>query len=266
MLVDTHCHLFFPQYDADLGEVLGRARRSGVRAFVNVGIDEPTSRKALELAEREPDVYATVGLHPHSAGAADEAAFGRLEALARASRRIVAVGEVGLDYAKASAGPDVQRKVFLRMAELAGAAGLPLIVHSREALDDTLAVLAEAAGRTRVRAVFHCFSYGRAALDRVLAAGFSVSFTGIVTFPNAPDVKASAQAVPDDRFMLETDSPYLAPQAARGKRNEPAFIAHVASEIAALRKTDSGALGRRTSENAAAFFGLDRSRWGGEGP
>ena len=256
-LIDTHCHLFLDAFDDDRDAVFENARRSGVGVMVNVGIDEKTSVQAVALAERLPGTYATVGLHPHSAGDARDGLWEACERLIDAHPKVVAVGEVGLDYFKSTAPHPAQANVFRRMADLAGRKKRPLVVHSREAFDDTLQILKEAKARhPALKAVFHCFSYGPDELKKVMAEGFFVSFTGIVTFPNARTVQESAKAAPLDRVMIETDAPYLAPQPVRGKRNEPAFLTHVVQTLADLKGLAPEAVAEATTRNARQFFGL----------
>lgn len=256
MLVDTHCHLFLDAFDADRAEVFARARKAGVRAFINVGIDEGSSRAAIRLAASEPDVWATVGLHPHSAHEADHSIYGRLEQLA-VSPRVVGVGECGLDYVKSPAPKERQHEVFSQMIGVAGRRNLPLVVHSREAFADTLSLLAQGKRTYKgLKAVFHCFSYDAAAMRLVMDAGFFVSFTANVTFPNARAVREAAKEVPLDRFLIETDAPYLAPQAVRGKRNEPAYLEHLVAEIGRLKGITAAQAAEASTRNAAAFFGL----------
>ena len=256
-MVDTHCHLFMEAFQKDLGAVIVSARSHGVELFVNVGIDEATSLKASELAGRFDDVYSTVGLHPHSAHEATDETVVRFARFIDETPKVVAVGEVGLDYAKSPAPPDVQKRVFRQMADLAGQKNLPLVVHSRDAFEDTLGILQESRGRCpALRAVFHCFSYDPPCLAKALEAGFCVSFTGIVTFPNAASMQASAREAPLERLMIETDAPYLAPQPVRGKRNEPAYLGYVAEAIARLKGLDLSRVAEATTRNAREFFGI----------
>lgn len=255
MLVDAHCHLYFEQYDGDRDGMLDASRKAGVGAFVNVGIDEASTRAALDLAGRHSDVWATAGLHPHSAHLASEADFDALTALARRPR-IVAVGEVGLDYFKSEAPAAVQKRVFERMIGIATEAGLPVVVHSRDAFDDTLNAL-RSSRCDPARVVFHCFSYGTDELRRALELGCRISFTCNVTFPSAKALREAVREVPMDRFMIETDSPYLAPQPLRGRRNDPSNLVYLVREIAALKGAEPEEIERRSTENAAAFFRLD---------
>ena len=255
-LVDTHCHLFLDAFDHDRTQVLERAREKGVKAFINVGIDQATSLKAVDLSGRHQDIWATVGFHPHHAHESEPGFVKGLEALA-SSERVVAVGEAGLDYAKSAGVAEVQKAVFQEMIALAHRKDLPLIVHSRDAFEDTLHVLVESKSHYKnLRCVFHCFSYDAASLDRVIREGFHVSFTGNVTFKGASSIQEAVRRVPLDRFMVETDAPYLAPQPVRGKRNEPAFLVHLISFIARLRGMMEEEVMRLSAENAMRFFRL----------
>lgn len=256
-MIDTHCHLFMSQFDADREAVFDNARRAGVKAFISVGIDEPTSEAAIALAESHPDVYASVGLHPHSAHEAPEDTAAQLEKLARSSKKVVAVGEVGLDYFKSEAPPEVQRRVFGTMVDLAARLGLPLIVHSRDAFNDTFDILKQGkAAKRSLSALFHCFSYDAVCMKRAIEEGFDISFAGNLTFPNAKALKEAAKEVPLDRFVIETDAPYLAPQSMRGKRNEPSYLTFLISEIAALKGIAPEDAARAATRNAQRIFKL----------
>lgn len=257
MLIDSHCHLYFHHYDQDRKKILDKARSAGVRAFINVGIDEATSQAAIALAESEEDIYATVGLHPHSAHDAESFSVDRLESLANSSARVVAIGEIGLDYVKSKASPQKQREVFLSMIRMAHRVKLPIVIHSRNSLSDTLKVLKEVVPEfPDLKAVFHCFSYDGSGLLKVLDMGFHVSFTCNVTFPNAHEVKEAARLVPMDRFMIETDSPYLAPQAFRGSRNEPSYLMHLVETLAHLKSVVPSQIEESSSKNSVSFFKL----------
>jgi TatD DNase family protein len=256
MLVDTHCHLdpgYFPE-GADA--VIARAHAEGVNGFVNIGVgrDLEPARRAVALAEQRPDVWATVGMHPHDASSLDDAAFAELEALARRPR-VVAVGEIGLDYHYMRSPRERQGEVFRRFVALARAVKKPIVVHTREAAADTLAILEEERAR-EVGGIIHCFSEDRAFAERALALGFDLSFSGIVTFKTATAVKEVAAWAPPDRILVETDSPYLAPIPFRGKRCEPAHVAVTARVVAGLRGEDFEALAARTTENAKRLLGL----------
>lgn len=255
--IDTHCHPFFESYAADRDAVLDRAVADGAEALVVVGIDDTTNRQVVEMAERRPECFAVVGLHPHSAHFVTDEFEAGIERMAAASRKVVAIGEVGLDYFKSEAPRDVQAKVFDRAIRLAGKLGLPVVVHSRDAFDDTLRHLS--AGRRefpQLKALFHCYTYGPEELERVLAEGFLVSFSGIVTFKNAKSIQDAARRVPADRYVIETDAPYLSPEPNRGQRNEPSWVRLVADKLAELRGEKVESVYESTVRNARAFFNL----------
>ncbi len=252
MLFDSHCHLTDERLIGEVDDVVARARAVGVDRMVTVGTGPDDAEAAASLAARLPGVWASAGIHPHDAAGADDASLGRIrELLSRP--RMVALGEIGLDYHYDHSPRDAQRRAFRRQLEMAGELDLPVIVHSREADADTAALIAEAAGS--VRGVLHCFAGGKALLDAGLAAGWSISFSGLISFRNY-DGADLVRAVPADRLLIETDSPYLAPVPRRGKRNEPAFVRHVAEAAATLRDEPFETLARRSSANAAEFYGL----------
>lgn len=259
-LTDSHCHLTDDAFGKDRQAVVARARDAGVERIVSVASDLEDAAAALELARAHEGVWSTAGVHPHAVtsaglGAADprdaRAALDTLrEALAHP--RCVAVGETGLDYHYDHAPRDAQRRSFLRHAEVAGATGLPLVVHSREAAEDTAAVIRECAGAAT--GVLHCFTGPPALMETALDAGWLVSFTGTVTFPWFD--AGLVRAVPPGRWMIETDSPYLAPVPRRGRRNEPAFVRHVAEAVARLRDEPAAQVAADTWNTASRFFGL----------
>jgi TatD DNase family protein len=252
--VDTHCHVGEPEYDADRAAVLERARRAGVTRFVVAaagGVDE-TNRRALEMAERESDCHAVIGVHPHDAKLVDEPVIERIRGWTSRAR-VVGIGETGLDFHYDHSPRDAQLSAFRRFAALAREASLPLVVHSRAAADETLAVLRE----ERVeRGVMHCFTYGPDVARWVVDLGLYVSFSGIVTFRSAGDVRAAARLVPPDRRLVETDCPYLAPEPKRGGRNEPARVVDVAAGLAAAVGVSVEEIAEQTTANAERLFGL----------
>jgi len=255
MLFDTHCHIDAERFPEGVDAVLARARAAGVGAFACIGVGSlELSRAALGLAERRPDVVATVGIHPHDAAAADTTLEAELAELA-AHERIVAVGEVGLDFHYDHSPRETQRDVFRRFIALARALKKPLVIHTRSAPEETLALLESEAARD-VGGIIHCFSEDRAFARRALDLGFYLSFSGILTFKNATAIHDVAVWAPEDRVLVETDSPYLAPVPLRGKKCEPAFVAHTAHRLAELRGTDPARVSAFTSENAARAFGL----------
>ncbi len=269
MYTDSHCHPENKRFDNDRADVFARAKDAGVTTLLAIGNgDGPgtgTFDCAIKLAEQYDGVYATIGIHPHEAALATPADFDELVALSR-HPKIVGWGEIGLDYFYDHSPRDVQQKVFLQQMELAAAARLPIIIHCRpsdnseNAWDDTLRLLRENWAPTGLRGVMHCFTgtveHARAALD----LGFVISFAGNITYPKAQNIRDAATMVPLDRMFLETDSPYLAPVPHRGKRNEPAFVREVATQISQLRTLTSEEIGAITTTNFHTFFGLPQSK------
>lgn len=253
MLFDSHCHLTSERFAEDAAAAIARARAAGVAGLVTIGVSPEDSAAALALADRYEGVWATAGIHPHEAARADEAALAHVRALT-ARPKCVAIGEIGLDYHYDFSPRDAQRRAFERQLQAAAELTLPVVVHSREADEDT-AALVRAAAAAGVVGVLHCFSGGPALLDAGLAAGWYVSFAGVVTF-NKYDGQDLVRAVPADRLLVETDSPYLAPIPHRGKRNEPAYVALVAAAVAAIRGENPDDLARSTTTNARAFCRL----------
>jgi TatD DNase family protein len=255
-LVDSHCHLD-PHYLPDgPDDVVARARAVGVVGFVVIGVgkDLAPAREAVALARRAPDrMSATVGVHPHDASALDDAMHAELESLA-ADPHVVAIGEIGLDYHYDHSPREVQRAVFARLIALARAAKKPIVVHTREAAEDTLTLLASENARD-VGGVIHCFSEDRPFAERALDLGFDISFSGVVTFKNARAIQEVAAWAPVDRVLVETDSPYLAPVPMRGKPCEPAYVAYTAARVAELRGMPVAALAEATTLNAERRFG-----------
>jgi TatD DNase family protein len=248
-VIDSHCHLDPHHFREGADAVLDRARAAGVGAFVVVGVDADLSaaRFASELAARRPDVRAAVGVHPHDAASLDDAMLVELEELARRPE-VVAVGEIGLDYHYMHSPRDMQQRVFRELIALARRVRKPIVIHTREAPDDTLAIL-EREGAGEVGGVIHCFSEDRPFAERALALDFDLSFSGIVTFKSAREIQRVAAWAPEDRILVETDSPYLAPVPLRGKRCEPAHVLHTARFVAALRGEPFEVLAARTAEN-----------------
>ncbi len=253
-LVDTHCHLHFPDFDADRADMLSRAKKAGVECMINVGTDNATNEAAWRLASQEPSMRHTAGLHPHHAHEIDETGLLTLEDFIQKTKP-VAIGEIGLDYYKSEGDAAIQKKIFRHMLHVAQKYDLPVVIHSRNAFEDTYEMLIKE-NEGKLRGVMHCYSYDRDALTKLLDIGFLVSFTATVTYKNAVPVLDAASFVPADRMLLETDSPYLAPQIFRGKRNEPAFVAEVASFLAQKRNVSVEDLAFQTTQNASRFFGL----------
>jgi TatD DNase family protein len=255
LLFDTHCHLGSRYFPDDAREAMRRARGAGVSRFACIGVgglDEAQS--AIALARSESDVVAAVGVHPHDAASADAALVEAITALAR-EPEVVAVGEIGLDYHYDHSPRDVQQEVFRRFIALARELEKPIVIHTRSAPADTIAILREENARD-VGGIIHCFSEDRPFAERALDLGFDLSFSGIVTFKNAHSVQDVAAWAPADRILIETDSPYLAPQPLRGKRCEPAFIVHTARRVAELRGISYEDLAEITSQNALRRFRL----------
>ena len=254
-LIDTHAHLHFPELAADLDAVLERALAAGVTAMVTIGTDRETNPAAVALAESRTSVYATVGIHPHDAADATEADFEAMERLARDSARVVALGEMGLDFFRDLSPRDVQETVLRRQLDLARRLGKPVVIHCRDAHPEALAILAdERAGA--LGGVMHCFSADVAVARRCLDLGLHISLAGPVTYRNAKALPDVARFVPADRLVLETDCPFLPPHPHRGQRNEPAWVAITAARVAELRGMALETLGEVTSDNARRLFRL----------
>ena len=251
MLIDSHAHIDDDRFDADREAVLSRARAAGVDLIVNIGADMASSARSVALAEQYPQVYATVGMHPHDAKDMREQDYQQLVRWA-AQPKVVAIGEIGLDYHYDLSPRPVQQEVFLRQLDIARQTGKPFVVHEREAHADTFEIIRSAA--KGLEGVFHCFSGSIETARQYLKLGFYISIAGPVTFPKSAKTKEVARYVPLDRLLVETDSPYLTPQAFRGRRNEPAYVRLVAEEIAALRELPLEELARATSENACRLF------------
>lgn len=247
-LIDSHCHLDDKQFDPDRAEVIARAREAGVERMMAIGTGDgpPDLEAALRLARQHDFIYATVGVHPHDAAKATPETFAALEALSRESK-VLAIGEIGLDYHYDFSPRDVQHDVFVAQLKLAATAGKPVVIHTREAWEDTLALLREHASGA---GIIHCFSGGPEEARHALDLGFYLSFGGVVTFPKAEALRDAARMAPEDRLLVETDAPYLAPVPKRGKRNEPAFMVETARRLGEVR----GVAPERIAEITTANF------------
>lgn len=260
MLVDSHAHIDGEEFAGDRDEVLARAREAGVCAILNVGTGDPRAgnfERAVETAERYEGVYAAVGVHPHDARLYDDAAEELLKRLVGGSAKVVAWGEIGLDYHYEHSPRATQREVFARQLRLARERGLPVVIHSRAADEETVSVLREEWAGAGVAGVLHCFGGGWPMAESALELGFMVSFAGNVTFRKADALREVARQIPLDRLLVETDCPFLTPVPHRGKRNEPARVVDTARFLAELRGESLEELGRATSANFARLFGLE---------
>ncbi len=251
MLVDSHCHLDFPDLAGRLPEIMQRMRENRVTAAVCIGVNLEDFPKVLALAESQSNLYATVGVHPEFTGV-EEPTVERLIALA-AHPKVIAIGETGLDYYWQKDKPEWQRERFRNHIRAAKACGKPLVVHTRDSAVDTLRLMKEE-GADAVGGVMHCFTEDWTVATEALDLGFHLSFSGIVTFKNALTVKDVAQKCPLDRLLVETDAPYLAPAPYRGKQNEPAYVRYVAEEIARLRSLSLDEVAQATTENFSRLF------------
>ena len=252
LMIDSHAHLTDERYASDVDQVVARAAAAGVETIVSIATDPDDARAAIALAERHPRMFATVGVHPHAAGKVPPEALEEIRALAE-HPRVVAIGEAGLDYHYDFAPREAQLEWFRRQLALGAELDLPVVVHAREADDDVAALLREAGSATR--GVLHCFSSGRPLLEEALSLGWYVSFGGMVTFKRF-DAEDLVRLVPEDRLLVETDSPYLAPVPHRGRRNEPAHIPIIIERLASIRGATSEAMATATTRNAAALYRL----------
>ena len=253
MLIDSHTHLDDLRYDTDRDNVLQRAQTAGIEAIVTIGCDLATSQAAVALAHAHPNIFATIGVHPHEAKEIGEGWYESFRSLAQ-HPKVVAYGEIGLDYHYDHSPREIQRQRFREQIHLARELALPLVIHTREAQEDTVMILREE-GAVDVGGVFHCFSGDMWLAKDALDLGFYLSFSGVLTFKNATMLRDIAKTVPLDRLMVETDCPYLAPVPYRGKRNEPAYVQYVAETLAEIRGNGSvESVARATVENTKRVF------------
>ncbi len=254
MLIDSHCHLDFPEFDAERDALVARARAAGLCRMITISTRVDRFEAICAIAERYDDVYFTVGTHPHQAHLEPEASVETLVALA-AHSRCVGIGEAGLDYHYDRAPRDVAARVFRTHIAAARVTGLPLVIHARDADADVAAILEDEAGQGAFPALLHCFTAGRDLAETALRLGLSISFSGVLTFKNSEALRAIAASVPLDRLLVETDAPFLAPVPFRGKRNEPAYVAHTAAVLAEVKGLQPHELARATTANALRLFG-----------
>jgi TatD DNase family protein len=253
MLIDSHCHLDFPDFATELDAVIGRARAAGIGRMVTISTRVARHGEVLAIAERFADVYCSVGTHPHYAH--EELDISRADLVARTSHaKVVALGEAGLDYHYDNSPRDAQAQGFRRHIAAARETRLPLVIHSRDADDDMACILEEETGRGPFPAVLHCFTGGRDLARRAIALGLSISFTGILTFKNSAELRTIAAELPAERILVETDAPYLAPGPFRGKRNEPAYVVETAKVLAAARGVSPQEIASQTTENFFRLF------------
>jgi TatD DNase family protein len=259
MFVDSHAHIDGPEFDADREEVIRRAQAAGVSAILNVGTGDPHSgafERAIDLGKSHQSIYTAIGTHPHDARLYDDAAEAKTRSLIESGERVVAWGEIGLDFHYDNSPRDVQIAVFKRQLRAARDLSLPVIIHTREAETETIDILKSDYDGAERRGVFHCFSGSEDLAKRALEIGFMVSFSGIVTFKKAEELRNIARQVPLDRLLIETDCPYLTPVPHRGRRNEPAYVVEVARCLAGLHGLEIEELAHVTTENFMRFFSL----------
>ena len=263
MFVDSHAHLDGKRFDSDREQVIARAREAGVRTMMAIGNGDgpPTLDAGIRLADQYPFMYATIGIHPHEARLASDHAYAEMEQLAR-HPKVIAWGEIGLDYYYDHSPRETQKQVFTRQLELAAAAKLPIVIHCRpsdgsdNAWEDCLDLIKTQWVPHGLGGILHCFTGNWAQAKRALDMGFMISFAGNLTFPKARQIRDAAVEVPLDRMLIETDSPYLAPIPQRGKRNEPAFVKETAGKLGELRGLSMDEVGEQTSRNFYNFFKL----------
>lgn len=254
MLIDSHCHLDFPDFAEERDEVIARARRAGVARMVTISTRISRFDQIREIAEAYDEVYCTVGVHPHQA--AEEQAVTSVERLVELSRhpKVVGIGESGLDYFYDNSPRDIQQAGFRMHAQACRETDLPIVVHTRDADEDTARILKEEGAGQGLRGVLHCFSSGRDLAEQALDFGFYISLSGIVTFKRSEELRDIVRSVPLDRILVETDAPFLAPIPKRGKRNEPAFVAHTAAAVAEVKGVTLEELAARTTRNFLTLF------------
>ncbi len=252
-LIDSHCHLDFPDFGEELDEVVARAGRAGISHMVTISTHLSRFEGVRAVAERFPNVFCTVGIHPHEAGTEKEVSADELVELTN-HPKVVGIGETGLDFYYEHSPRDVQERQFRTHIEAARRTGLPLIVHTRDADTDTIRILEEEHGKGAFPGLIHCFSASRELAERMVGIGLYISFSGIVTFKKADELRDVARILPEDRILVETDSPYLAPVPRRGKRNEPAFTAFTAARIAEVRGVSAAEIARTTTANFKRLF------------
>jgi TatD DNase family protein len=260
MFIDSHAHIDGPEFDQDRDSVIDRARAAGLSKILNVGTGDPHSNefeRAVQFGSTDDLIYTAIGVHPHDARLYDEQAELKIKRLLTENDRMIAWGEIGLDFHYDNSPRDVQQEVFAKQLRAAQDLDLPVIIHTREAEDETVQLLNDHYGSAKRRGVFHCFSGSLELAKSAIDLGFYVSFSGIVTFKKAEDLRQVAGYVPSDRILVETDCPFLAPIPFRGKRNEPAYVVKVAECVAQLRNVELETFAKQTSENFLTCFNLN---------
>ena len=253
MLTDTHCHLDFPDFDSDREEAIQRAKQENVGFIINIGSSLRGSQAGINLARQNDFIYASIGIHPHHADKIDKQVIENIQQLSK-DDKVVAIGEIGLDYYKSLSSIANQKKLFVALLKLAKDNSQPVIIHCRQAQEDTLKILKE---ENATCGVVHCFSGDEKFLGQVLDLGFFVSFTCNLTYKKARNLRNLAKLVPLERLLLETDAPFLPPEGLRGKRNEPAYVKYLAEELTRVKGVDLGEIARVTTDNAQRLFRIN---------
>lgn len=254
MLFDTHCHVNDEAYAADQHDMLQRAFDAGVEYMMCPGTDIPTSASAVALTHQYPQIYAAVGIHPEEAAKATPESFDQIRTWVQTEPKVVAIGEVGMDYHWPEPSHDIQKDVFIEQVKMAVELDVPIDIHDREAHGDTMDILRKYG--KGIRGVFHCYSGSLEMAEDLIKMGFYIGFTGTMVFPKSKKLKRIVSELPMDRILIETDCPYLTPPPFRGKRNEPAYVQYMAAEIARLRDMDVADVQRQTLENGKRIFGI----------
>lgn len=253
LLIDSHCHLDFPDFNEEVADVVARAHAAGIGLMVTISTKVSEWERVRAVAERFPHVFCTVGIHPHEADSEPETDTATLIEMAK-HPKVVGIGETGLDYYYEHAPREAQKRAFRAHIGAARATGLPLVIHTRDAEDDTAEILREEMGKGAFPALLHCFTSSQQLADIALDLGLYISLSGIVTFNSAKALQATAATIPMDRLLVETDSPYLAPVPKRGKRNEPSFVVHTAAKVAEIKQVSADELANATTENFLRLF------------
>lgn len=253
MLIDTHCHLDFPDFDADREEVIQRAKQEGVGCIINIGSSLRGSRAGVNLAKQYDFIYASIGIHPHEADKVDEELIKNIQQLSKEAK-VVAIGEIGLDYYRGISSVKNQKQLFSTLLELAKSKSQPVIIHSRQAQEDTFKILKE---KSITYGVVHCFSGNEKFLSQYLDLGLYISFTCNLTYRKSENLRNLAKLVPLECLLLETDAPFLPPEGLRGKRNEPGYVKYLAEELARIKGVDMEEIARVTTANAQKLFRIN---------